>query len=226
MKTYFNGSLFATYPASVGIGDFYATYNHFRIGSRQWDTDQSFQGYIDEVRVWNRTRSASEIYSTYSDTLNTTYYATSDSGLIGYWRLDSAEDTGEGVLVSKDLSVNGNDGWLYGDANLFSLPTAIESQETTIPDAFELDQNYPNPFNPSTSIRYKLSKAADVELTVYNMVGQKVRTLVNGKQNSGNYTVQWNGKNGYGQQVASGIYIYHMTVDGRALKSRKMVLLR
>ena len=226
MKAYFNGKLFATHQASGTIGDYYTNLNNFQIGTRQWDINQSFQGYIDEVRVWNRTRSAAEIYSTFNDTLNSAYYATSDSGLIGYWRLDNAEDTGEGIPVSKDLSVNGNDAWLYGDTKLSGLPTEIESRKITIPDAFELDQNFPNPFNPVTSIRYKLGKAANVKLTIYNMAGQKVRTLVNSKQSSGNYTVQWNGTNGYGQQVASGIYIYHMTADGKALKSRKMVLLR
>ncbi|MEJ2055285.1 MAG: T9SS type A sorting domain-containing protein [Calditrichaceae bacterium] len=226
VKAYFNGVLFASYPANGVIGDFYSNLNNFQIGARQFDINQSFQGFIDEVRVWNRTRTASEIYSTFNDTLNSAYYATSDSGLIGYWRLDNAEDTGEGVLVSKDLSVNGNDGWLYGDTKLSSLPTAIPHENLTTPQNFTLDQNYPNPFNPVTTIHYRLAKSANVKLIVYNMLGQKIRTLVDGNQLSGNYTVKWNGSNEFGQQAASGVYIYRMIVNGKSLENRKMILMR
>ncbi len=226
MKVYFNGKLFCIQEISGPVGDYTPTLNHLWIGNRQSGAAQGFQGVIDEVRIWNRVRSDAEMFNTFNDTLNSAYYATSDSGLIGYWRFESAEDTGEGIPVSKDLSVNGNDGWMYGDTKLSGLPTEIESIDMVVPEAFELDQNYPNPFNPVTIIRYRLSKAANVELTVYNMTGQRVQTLVNSKQRSGNYTVQWNGTNGYGRQVASGIYLYHMTVDGKALKSRKMVLIR
>jgi hypothetical protein len=226
VKAYFNGKLFATNPATGSIGDLYTNLNNFEIGARQWDINQRFQGFIDEVRVWNQARSASEIYSTFNDTLSSAYYATSDSGLIGYWRLDSAEDTGEGVLVSKDLSVNGNDGWLYGDTKLSGLPTKIDSRNIAIPAAFELDQNYPNPFNPVTTIGYRLQKAADIDLAIYNIAGQKIRTLFKGNQSAGNYTLKWNGMNDFGLQVASGVYLYQMMVDGKALQSRKMVLMR
>jgi len=226
IKAYFNGELFATHPAAGAIGDRHTNMNHFRIGGRQGDLDQSFQGFIDEVRVWNRVRSNSEIHSTFNDTLNAAYYTTSDSGLIGYWRLESAEDTGEGIPVSEDLSVNGNHGWFYGDVQLSGLPTDIFDKMINLPETFTLNQNFPNPFNPVTTIRYAIARAAQVELSIYNTAGQKIRTLMNASQSAGRHALSWDGKNNYNQQVASGLYIYRLILDGRPVQSRKMALIR
>ena len=226
IKSYFNGVLFHTQTGNGPIGDFYSNYNDFWIGGRQANSKQKFQGFIDEVRIWNRARSASEILSTFNDTLSAAYYATSDSGLIGYWRLDSAEDLGEGVLETKDLSINGNYGTLYGDTKLSGLPTEIETNKRTIPAFFELDQNYPNPFNPVTTIGYRLSNAGNVKLIIFNLLGEKVRTLVNGHQNTGSYTLMWDGLNDFGDQVTSGVYFYRMQFDSKMIKSRKMILMR
>lgn len=226
IKSYFNGVLFHTQAGNGPIGDFYNNYNDFWIGGRQANSKQKFQGFVDEVRIWNRARSASEILSTFNDTLSAVYYSTSDSGLIGYWRLDSAQDLGESVLETKDLSVNGNNGTLYGDTKLSGLPTEIESNKKTPLTSFELDQNYPNPFNPVTTIGYRLSNAGNVQLIIFNLLGEKVRTLVNSYQNTGSYTLQWNGLNDFGHQVTSGVYFYRMQVDGKVIKSRKMILMR
>jgi hypothetical protein len=136
------------------------------------------------------------------------------------------EDLGEGVLETKDLSVNGNYGTLYGDTKLSGLPTEIETNKRAHPAFFELDQNYPNPFNPVTTIGYRLSIAGNVKLIIFNLLGEKVRTLVNGYQNTGGYTLKWDGLNDFGDQVTSGVYFYLMQVDGKMIKSRKMILMR
>lgn len=226
VKIYFNGQLFSTQPATGVIGDKEANLDHFMLGSRQNSNNQRFQGLIDEVRIWNRARSAAQIKHTFNDTLNADYYATSDSGLVGYWRFDTAEDTGEGVLVSEDLSVNDNGGWLYGDVELSVVPTALEGKANGPARNFALNQNYPNPFNPVTTIHYKIVKSARVELSVYNTAGQKIKTLSNIHQNAGSYTLYWDGRNGFGQQVASGLYIYRLSLDGVPVQSRKMILTR
>ena len=96
---------------------------------------------------------------------------------------------------------------------------------TAVPDRFALDQNYPNPFNPSTTIAYRLNEAADIKLTVYNMLGQNIRTLVNKKSQAGEYSVQWDGRNDAGNLVASGIYFYQL-VAGDQIQVRKMLLMR
>lgn len=93
------------------------------------------------------------------------------------------------------------------------------------PTDFELFQNYPNPFNPETVIRYHLPSASQVELAIYNILGQKVRTLVNSTLKPGAHKISWNGRNDAGVAVASGVYIYRLQADGY-VKSRKMLLLR
>ncbi len=94
-----------------------------------------------------------------------------------------------------------------------------------LPMAFVLNQNYPNPFNPSTTIQYGLPEASDVQLVVYNMLGQAVRTLVNHRQEAGYYDVQWLGTDDAGVQVPTGIYIYHLRA-GDFSKTFKMAYIK
>ena len=93
------------------------------------------------------------------------------------------------------------------------------------PTEFSLQQNYPNPFNPTTSIRYDIAESGDAHLVIYNMLGQEVRSLVNGNQNVGRYEVSWNGLDNAGQPVATGIYIYHLQAAGYA-KTFKMAYIK
>ncbi|RMG37064.1 MAG: hypothetical protein D6732_07365, partial [Methanobacteriota archaeon] len=120
----------------------------------------------------------------------------------------------------------------------FNEPVSNISEETSYPiDGFELEQNYPNPFNPVTNIDFSLPHAspqgqARITLHVYDIVGQKVKTLVDGTLPAGNHSVQWDGTNDDGQPVASGVYFYHLTIfplEGGlrgVSQTRKMVLLR
>ena len=85
--------------------------------------------------------------------------------------------------------------------------------EETLPGVFALHQGYPNPFNPVTSIRYDIPEAANVQVSVYSLLGQKVKTLVNGAHQPGFYAVQWNGTNDQGNPVASGMYICRIHAD-------------
>jgi hypothetical protein len=104
--------------------------------------------------------------------------------------------------------------------------------QASIPYSFALMQNYPNPFNPSTTIRYELSAPSKVTLTIYNVLGQKVRTLVNEVQNPGPQLQVWNSKNDAGSNVASGVYFYRILStplsgsSGVFSATKKMVLLR
>ncbi|MBN1350583.1 T9SS type A sorting domain-containing protein [candidate division KSB1 bacterium] len=112
-----------------------------------------------------------------------------------------------------------------GDLKL-AMATAVPGEKNTneLPQAFSLSQNFPNPFNPVTRIHYCLPASTPVTLTIYNMQGQEVRTLVNDFQSPGAKTVTWNGKDNRGQAVSSGVYIYRIDVgDFSALK--KMILM-
>ncbi len=104
-------------------------------------------------------------------------------------------------------------------------PTAIKKDNSMIPAEFRLSQNYPNPFNPTTSIKYQLSKASNVEVTIYNQLGQPIRTLVNSSQSIGKYQVQWDGKNDKGVKVSSGVYLYRLKTSSFD-QTKKMLLLR
>ena len=94
----------------------------------------------------------------------------------------------------------------------------------TEPENFSLQQNYPNPFNPSTVISFTLENTGQVKLTVYNVLGQKVRILFNGYQTAGLYSLMWNGYDDHGVSVGAGMYIYRLEYEGRSL-SKKMLLL-
>ncbi|MGC8898401.1 MAG: FlgD immunoglobulin-like domain containing protein [Bacteroidota bacterium] len=92
--------------------------------------------------------------------------------------------------------------------------------------AFSLNQNSPNPFNSGTRIGYTVPQAAFLRLTVYNVLGQKVRTLVDGYVERGVYTVFWDGRDDAGVAVPSGVYIYALRCPGGNTIVRKMVLVR
>jgi len=99
--------------------------------------------------------------------------------------------------------------------------------DSELPDAVrnELFQNYPNPFNPTTTIKYSMAREGNVVLVVYNVTGQRIRTLVNESKPVGTYSTVWDGRNDGGRSVATGIYFYHLRA-GSFSEVRKMVLLR
>ncbi len=105
------------------------------------------------------------------------------------------------------------------------LPASVKNKTNRFELSYDLKQNYPNPFNPATTISYRVGNKGLVELTIYNMLGQKIRTLVNEVRNAGRYVVQWDGRNNNGQLVASGLYFYSLKA-GDFIKTNKMVLLR
>jgi len=88
-----------------------------------------------------------------------------------------------------------------------------------------LSANHPNPFNPETAISYSVKNSAEVRIDVYNLKGQKVRTLISEKKAAGNHSVTWNGTDDNGSPVSSGVYLYRMTTDGFA-STRKMMLMK
>ncbi|HEX9654677.1 MAG TPA: FlgD immunoglobulin-like domain containing protein [bacterium] len=103
--------------------------------------------------------------------------------------------------------------------------TAIREPGPPAPQSFVLEQNHPNPFNPETLIRYSLPFGGDVRLEIYNLLGQKIRTLFNTNRPKGSYTERWNGKDDSGRSAAAGLYIYKMTFRDH-LQARKMLLVR
>lgn len=107
----------------------------------------------------------------------------------------------------------------------FGAPVLSTKEEAKLPKVYSLKQNFPNPFNPTTAIEYALPEKGLVKLTIYNMLGQEVRTLVNTAQEANTYRVVWNGLDNHGKMVPSGIYFYTINANNFTA-TKKMVFMK
>ncbi|MEW6411002.1 MAG: fibronectin type III domain-containing protein [Candidatus Zixiibacteriota bacterium] len=106
-----------------------------------------------------------------------------------------------------------------------SIISGIDDESDLLPDEFSLGQNYPNPFNPTTEINFTLPVSCEVSLIVYNAVGQRVATLVDGRLSAGYHSVRWDGQGDNGRSTATGVYFYRLLAEEFS-ESKKMVLLK
>ena len=129
-------------------------------------------------------------------------------------------------LVVLGRSVEGGDGGAFVFLNQgISAATAIAAEPATTPSAFALGANYPNPFNPATTIPLAVpAEAGDVDLTIYNVLGQPVRQVWNGRLAAGEHRLTWDGRDAEGQAVAAGVYLVRLH-QGDQTRIRKMVKL-
>lgn len=123
----------------------------------------------------------------------------------------------DGVPVTQTLKWSSN-----GDRIRLSRLT---SGGDALPRSLELKQNYPNPFNPTTAIDFSLPRSGDVELKVFNVLGQRVATLVDGHREAGEHSIMWNGTDDSGAPVTSGVYFYRLQFE-ESQHSRKMLLMK
>lgn len=107
-----------------------------------------------------------------------------------------------------------------------NIITSAPAPSAQLPKQYSLAQNYPNPFNPGTQIVYQLKEKGHVHLVIYNLLGQKVRTLIDEVQTAGAVTVHWDGRNEVGQPVGSGVYIYRLQTESGFTQSKKMILVQ
>jgi|GEM_PF-2650713 len=124
-------------------------------------------------------------------------------------------------------SANQNTSWIPFEESLEVISTGVKNQNQpgTLPKSFALSQNFPNPFNATTRIDFALASSGFVTLEIYNLLGQKVRTLVSEYQTPGYKTVIWDGKNQDGQNLASGVYFYRLNTPASSF-AKKMALVR
>ncbi len=138
--------------------------------------------------------------------------------------------------TTKQSYTHAEGGFPLGDLNWFPdkkaewqewIKTSVEfDNPSRVPDRFELAQNFPNPFNPSTTIAYQLNNSSDVKLIIYNTLGQKIRTLIEDKpQSGGEYSIKWDGRDDAGNLVATGIYVYRLEA-GNQIQAKKMLLMK
>lgn len=175
--------------------------------------DDTFEGVIDEARVWNIVRTPVEIQANMFQYLNG-----SEPGLVGYWRMNE----GNGQFIN-DLTVNGNHGALGSTEWVAGSPVGQTPvyHNSEVPASFSLETVvFPNPFNATVSISYSLHEESALEIVLYNILGQEVERLLYDKQPAGRYNIIWRAEN-----ETSGIYFYKiMTAD--AVESGKMLLLK
>ena len=100
-----------------------------------------------------------------------------------------------------------------------------ENVSTPLPDKFHLCQNYPNPFNPATTITFDIPVKSHVTLEIFNILGQKVRLLINETKSAGTYSINWDGTDRFGTRTATGIYFYRLKTE-KFTQTRKMLLLK
>jgi hypothetical protein len=150
---------------------------------------------------------ATIVYGFY--TFNKTSKVWEDAGLPSIERpmrycFEFAQSRDKGGSINYEYIVGTSAGLYRLTQNLKS----VEEIDATTPPNFDLLQNYTNPFNPSTTIRYQLPEGRNVDLSIYNMTGQKLKTLVSQDQNARTYRPKWDGTNEWGTKVSSGVYLY------------------
>ena len=124
--------------------------------------------------------------------------------------------------LTSDAGVVG-DGWYVDDVKLTNycgVLVGVNGNNNNIPLRYSLEQNYPNPFNPATVIKYQLPKSSNVKISVYDLLGKEVATLVNGNVEAGYHQVEFNGSD-----LASGLYLYKIEADGFT-DVKKMMLVK
>ena len=142
----------------------------------------------------------------------------------GRVRLASGEAAvGAQVLVFDLADLSRWVGATTDESGQFVVSLGALGSGQVLPAGFGLGQNYPNPFNPGTVIPYQLATDGYVRLDVFNLLGQRVVTLVDGAMSAGRYTAQWDARDGSGYGVAAGVYVYRLTAGG-GTATRRMVL--
>jgi outer membrane protein assembly factor BamB len=186
-------------------------------GNLNWETVTS-----DSSQTWSSPAIAAGVLymTTYSGNLYA--YSTEIGTLLGSYSLPGYIHSSP-AIANNYLYFGGSDGILYA----FGKPIFqnVASVAAYLPQQYFLSQNYPNPFNSGTTIKYELPKAGYMKLSIFNLMGQEVKVLVDEYKESGIYEVYWNGKINEGDEAGSGVYIYKLEV-GKFVKTKKMLIIK
>ncbi len=169
----------------------------------------TFDGRVDEVRIWDSVRSEDEIQANRG-----AYLQGTEENLVCYLQMNE----GYGGIVS-DGTTHGNDGTITAASWVQGAPILLSTDDEIIPlvntdDGFALHSGYPNPFGPETTLGFDLPKRAQVSLSIYNCSGRRVKVLVNEDREAGYHMVRWDGTDTCGTHVPSGTYLYRLASGG------------
>ena len=136
-------------------------------------------------------------------------------------RLVFSEECPDAATVTFAIDIFSDGYKFWSDTLSVDLVTGIVSSSSIRPTDYALEQNFPNPFNPTTTIGYQLPQSSEVDLSIYNQLGQKVATLVSAQQQAGRYQYDWDASG-----FASGVYFYILRTTTGFMESRKLILLK
>lgn len=201
-------------------------------GAASFDGDTNWEIYD----TTNSDIASNEVFDTFVDEEDNIWFATSgyiSGGGVSYYNgfTWTTYDTTNCELTSNDIKqieIDENCHKYFTTGNgvcIFSGETNVED-DYILPISFEMYQNYPNPFNPTTTISFSIPEESKVKLLIYNINGQKVKTLTNKKFIQGNYSIVWNGDDESGKKISSGIYLYNLKVNGKSKAVKKCLFLK
>lgn len=188
--------------------------------------------YGSNVKLNGQTLPVGSMLEAYSNGLLVGEYTVRENGKFGFMPIYGSDNysSSNGTDQQITLKVNGQAleqtvTWTAnGDRIRVNELTTVDKNSVLMPNVATLNQNYPNPFNPETTIGYTVGKAGHVELSIYNILGARIRTLVSDYQAEGNYSVKWRGDSETGEKVASGVYFYKLiTSDQTVIKSMTLL---
>ena len=211
------------------IDEYYETFMDTNISYFEWSAsdDSVFISYLDD-----------DGSVTEGDNLFLSYYFNDDTLVLGqsldpctdpyyYYYYDSYDECFQNTGIGDyAMGVYDIHDFYQEMVNYFTMMDAVEvSDESNIPSAYKLYAPYPNPFNPFTTIRYSLPEQANVNISIYDMTGRLVNNLVNGTQNAGLRSIQWNARDSKGLTAPAGVYLYRIEA-GNFIDVKKMILLK
>jgi hypothetical protein len=193
--------------------------------------ENNAEGIATEVEfAWNETHDPDPVEEIHYQLVYATDWADSST----YVFSELIQDTSLTVTLANNsqyywiVVATDTDGFMVGSnenmPNTMVVGT-LSIDGADIPEVFALHQNYPNPFNPTTQIKYDLPEDAMVSITIYDLMGRSIKSLVNSNQSAGYRSIQWNATNNLGEPVSAGMYIY-MIQAGEFRQTKKMVLLK
>lgn len=207
-------------------------------------------GTVDSGKTWEVKKdfqcSALKTYIFFIDTLEgwITYYTCVDDAGLGVihtidggrsWEVQFQGGQAISFLPRRIFFIDRLHGWVVGDYGLIlrtingGVTSIISNEINLIPNYFSLQQNYPNPFNPQTRIKYETSEKSNIQIKIYNTIGQEIRLLVNEIKEPGSFYIDWDGTDDYGQIVSSGVYYYQIIITNssdRFSSTRKLIIVR
>ncbi|MBN1326588.1 MAG: T9SS type A sorting domain-containing protein, partial [Candidatus Cloacimonetes bacterium] len=176
--------------------------------------NKAFDGIIDEVRIWNFFMDQTQIQQNMNS-----YLHGWESGLMHYWQVNEGNgDTIFDLAGSNNAEIHD----LNWCAGIELDPVEISTCE--IPAFNFILKNYPNPFNPTTTISFNLATETNVSVDIYNVKGQKVKTLVNERMPEGQHEVIWDGLNQDNNSVSSGVYLYEVKIENQKFLNRMILI--